>query len=629
MSERWGSAATGKPDDPAEAAIALLLLDGWRDPYPHYDVLRTVSPVHWSPLLGGWVLATYDAVRSVLRDPRFERGFAYTQAGRGPEWLSRPCLAHAADSLLNLDGAAHTSLRKLVARSFGNKTAETMQARGESIVEQALDRLEAGGGGDLVYELALPLAGVVIAELLGVPKEDRDVFVAHVRQLRSVVELTATPPQLDAADDAVRRLEGYFEGLLADRNNRPAKDLLGTLAEAGDSAPARHVLALAVLLFTAGVENSANALANSLLALAAHPDQFQLLRQEPELLNGSADELLRYDPPVQLTVRSASEPVEVGGVVIGPCEPVYALLGAANRDPAAFENPGALDFRRTGVRPVAFGGGVHHCVGFALARAEVDWMVRGVVRRFEALAPVGPPVYSGHLTVRGPHSLPLALGAAAARMREDTSAVPGSGLSAPPTVAPAGAQAGGERSRGLIPPVTDTSHSGLPSRPVADGEGGDLAWRSAFRVAMEDRQRTAADLEAVADLFANLDFFAGCTRTELVGLAATSYPLAFEPGEVICHQSEKAAECYLITEGEVEIAMNGEVIAAAGPDSLIGERGLVVESNRRAASVRATTPVITWAISRDRLERLARDNPSALAVMRQVVATRYPSTTGE
>ncbi|HEY6425887.1 MAG TPA: cytochrome P450 [Acidimicrobiales bacterium] len=629
MSERRGSVAAGMPDDPAEAAIALLLLDGWRDPYPHYDVLRRVAPVHWSPLLGGWVLATYDAVRSVLRDPRFERGFAYTQAGRGPEWLSRPCLAHAADSLLNLDGAAHTSLRKLVARSFGNKTAESMRARGESIVHQALDRLEAGCGGDLVYELALPLAGVVIAELLGVPKDDRDVFVAHVRQLRSVVEITATPPQLDAADDAVRRLEGYFEGLLADRNNRPAGDLLGTLAEAGDSAPARHVLALAVFLFTAGVENSANALANSLLALAAHPDQFQLLRQEPELLNDSADELLRYDAPVQLTVRSTSEPVEVGGVVIGPCEPVYALLGAANRDPTAFENPGALDFRRTDVRPVAFGGGVHHCVGFALARAEVDWMVRGVVGRFEALAPVGPPVYSGHLTVRGPHSLPLVLGSAAARMREDTFAIPGSGLSAPPTVAPAGAQAEGEASRGFIPPVTDASQNGLPSRPVADRAGGDLAWRSAFRVAMEDRQRTAADLEAVADLFTNLDFFAGCTRTELVGLAATSYPLAFEPGEVICHQSEKAAECYLITEGEVEIAMDDEVIAAAGPDSIIGERGLVVESNRRAASVRATTPVITWAISRDRLERLTRDNPSALAVMRQVVAARYPSTTGE
>jgi cytochrome P450 len=626
MTRDWRSAADGWTDNAAEASIALLLLDGWRDPYPHYDVLRRVAPVHRSARLGGWTLATYDDVRSVLRDPRFERGFVQAQARRGREWWYRPCVAHAADSLLNLDGAAHTRLRKLVARAFGNKTAETMQARGETIVEQALDRLEAGCGGDLVYELALPLAGEVIAELLGVPVEDRDVFVTHVRQLRPAGELTATAPQLDAADDAVRRLEAYFEELLADRGRHPAEDLLTTLAEAGDAAPPRQILALAVLLFTAGVDNSATALANSLQALAAHPDQFQLLRREPEFLDGSADELLRYDPPVQLTVRSATEPVEVGGVVIDPGEPVYALLGAANRDPAAFEDPAALDFRRTDVRPVAFGGGVHHCVGFALARAEVDWVVRGVVGRLEALAPLGPPVYSRHLTVRGPQSLPLLLGAAATRVREGTAELR---LSVP--AAPAAAEPAGARAERDVPPGaarTGKPETGLPSRPSAGGVGGDLAWRSAFRVAMEDRQRTAADIEAVADLFTHLEFFAGCTRTELVGLAATSYPLAFEPGEVICHQREKAAECYLITEGEVEISMDGHVIATAGPDSLIGERGLVVEGNRRAASVLATTPVITWAISRDRLERLTRDNPSALRVMRRVVAARYPSASG-
>jgi CRP/FNR family transcriptional regulator, cyclic AMP receptor protein len=256
-----------------------------------------------------------------------------------------------------------------------------------------------------------------------------------------------------------------------------------------------------------------------------------------------------------------------------------------------------------------------------------------VVGRLEALAPLGPPVYSRHLTVRGPESLPLLLGAAATRVREG-GARAGADVRVPVPSVPAAAESSaalGERDVpvGPVPPQTGRSETGLPSRPSADGAGGDLAWRSAFRLAMEDRQRTAADIEAVADLFTHLEFFAGCTRTELVGLAATSYPLAFEPGEVICHQREKAAECYLVTEGEVEISMDGHVIATAGPDSLIGERGLVVEGNRRAASVLATTPVITWAISRDRLERLTRDNPSALQVMRQVVAARYPSANAD
>ena len=358
----------GVRNDAAEAAIAVLLRDGWRDPYPHYDTLRRLAPVHWSELVGGWVLTSYDAVRSVLRDPRFERGFALSQSWRASDWLARPSLAQASDSLLNLDGSTHTKLRKLVSRAFGIKTAEAMAAQGESIVARALDRLEADRGGDVVAELALPLAGAVIAELLGVPEDDRDVFVAHVRQLRSVAELSATAPRLDAADDAVRRLETYFAALLAERASEPADDLLGTLADAHDAAPSRQLLALAVLLFTAGVENSANAVSNSLLALAAHPEQFQLLRREPALLDGCADELLRYDAPVQVTVRGATEPVEVSGTVIGPGEPVYAVLGAANHDPAAFAHAGSLDVRRADVRPVTFGGGVHHCVGFALAR---------------------------------------------------------------------------------------------------------------------------------------------------------------------------------------------------------------------------------------------------------------------
>lgn len=612
--EEGEQSAEGAPNDAAEAALARLLRDGWRDPYPHYDVLRRVAPVHWSDLIGGWVLTSYDAVHSVLRDPRFERGFALAQSWRADDWVERPSLAQAADSLLNLDGSAHTKLRRLVSRAFGTKTAEAMAAQGESIVQHALDRLEAGRGGDVVAELAVPLAGAVIAELLGVPVGDREVFVDHVRKLRTVAELSATAPRLDAADDAVRRLEGYFEELLAEREREPADDLLSALAEAEGAAPSRQLLALAVLVFTAGVENSANAVSNSLLALAAQPEAYARLRREPELLDTCADELLRYDAPVQLTVRAATEPVEVSGEVIGPGEPVYAVLGAANRDPAVFEHPATLDFRRDEARPVTFGGGVHHCVGFALARAEVDWVVRGVTARFEALAPLGL-VYSRHLIVRGPRSFPVVLGAAAVRVRAESS-------ESPETPAPAeavtAAQSGGPK-RGAT--------TGPASRPSADRAGGDHAWRSALRASMEERQRAAEDIEGVADLLAQLDFFGGCTRTELVGLAATSYPLAFEPGEALYHQGEEAVECYLVTEGEAEIVIDGQVAATAGPDDLIGERSLVVDG-KRAATVHALTPLTTWAISKGRLQRLTRDNPAALDVMRRVVAARYPEASG-
>ena len=150
-------------------------------------------------------------------------------------------------------------------------------------------------------------------------------------------------------------------------------------------------------------------------------------------------------------------------------------------------------------------------------------------------------------------------------------------------------------------------------------------WRGAPRAGppWEERQRAAEDIEGVADLLAQLDFFGGCTRTELVGLAATSYPLAFEPGEALYHQGEEAVECYLDVEGEAEITIDGQVVATAGPDNLIGERGLVVDG-KRAATVHAITPLIAWAISKERLQRLARDNPAALEVMREVVAARYP-----
>lgn len=610
-------------DDPAvvdavaAAERALLATpEGRSDPYPHYRTLRAHAPVHRSPVANGWLLSRYDDCHAVLRDPRFLRGYAESMDYRSSDWRHRPALAAGERSMLNMDGPEHMRLRKLVVRSFTPRTVERLRPRIEQFVDELLDLLAQKGGGDLMSELAFPLPVRVIGELLGVPEEDQPPFRQRIQALTAIFEVSATRDMLDDADVAQLESDAYFAELIDHKRSHPGDDLLSTLltGEEGDRLTAAELGTLALLLFAAGFETTTNLIGNAMVGLLAHPDQMALLRASPEYFAGLPDELLRYDGTVQITARLATEAVEVGGTVIPAGEPVFPLVGAANRDPARFEHPEELDVTRSDVRPLTFGGGVHFCLGAALARAETEIVFRKVLERFAHIELAGEAPFRDRLTLRGPVEVPLRLEEAARATHPDAAATPSRSPARPPRspepAAPAGATPGS---------VAVRPGEALPLRP---GGGDERAWQAAFRERLEAAPPANVDVAGVAALLGRVPLFSGCTAEELADLAATTYPLAFDTGDVLCAEGAASPECYVIAEGEASVLVEGAEIATVGADDVVGERGVLLQA-RRNATVVARSHLVTYAISRERLVRLAHSSPSVRHGMEAALQRRY------
>ncbi len=330
-------------EEAAAAEFALLLTpEGRADPYPHYHTLRAVSPVHRSAVAQGWLLTRYEDCNAVLRDPRMVRGYVASMDIRIPDWRERPALAGGERSILNLDGPEHTRLRKLVVRAFTPRTVAQLRPRMEAFIDELLDALAQKGGGDLMAELAFPLPVRVIGELLGIPEEDLPPFRRRIQALTAIFEVTATPDMLGAADTAQLEANAYFAELLEAKQKNPGTDLLSQLLALEDpdnTLTVEEVSTMALLLFAAGFETTTNLVGNAMLGMLAHPEQMDALRNQPDLFANLPEELLRYDGTVQIVGRLATEPVEVGGVVIDAGDPVFPLVGAANRDPARYPIP--------------------------------------------------------------------------------------------------------------------------------------------------------------------------------------------------------------------------------------------------------------------------------------------------
>jgi cytochrome P450 len=270
---------------------------------------------------------------------------------------------------------------------------------------------------DVIEDLAYPLPVTVISELLGVPAGDSETVKAWSRDVARAVDaiaLPVAPEVIERGGRATQAMAEYFRELAGERRRRPGPDLLSGLVEAeeaGDRLTERELLATCILLYVAGHETTVNLIGNGLLALLRHPEERRRLQDDPALLPGAIEELLRYDGPVQRTGRMAACDAEIGGVPIPAGSLVLGLLGAANRDPAQFAEPDRLDLGRDEPRHLGFGSGIHYCLGASLARLEAQVAIGTLVRRFPALTLAAEcPAWRPSSTLRGLEALPVVPG---------------------------------------------------------------------------------------------------------------------------------------------------------------------------------------------------------------------------
>lgn len=348
------------------------------DPYPHYHALRRQGAVlREAP--GMWTIIGYAEASAALKDPRLSSDkFTWSN---DPD----PIAAVLARQMVFADPPAHTRLRGLVARAFTPRIVEAMRVNIRRITDELLDRLAAAGGGDIISTLAYPLPLTVIAEMLGVPTEDRQRFKRWSDDFFEALQLWPSGERAREILQSLDEFSAYFRARLAPLRASPRDDLLSALVIAQDREDRlseEELLANALLLLAAGHETTTNLIGNGLFVLLRNPDQCRRLLADPSLIGTAVEELLRYDSPVQWTGRIAREPLEIGGQAIPAGAFVSVSLAGANRDPAQFPEPDRLDIGREPNRHLAFGHGPHFCLGAALARLEGRIALGSLLARF-------------------------------------------------------------------------------------------------------------------------------------------------------------------------------------------------------------------------------------------------------
>ena len=382
------------------------------DPYPLYADIRRRGLVR-SPL-GVWVTASHPAAERILRDRKFssspvhQRGY---QPPAYPDGDPRSGLLSRDGDLLTLDPPDHTRIRRLVSGAFTPKAVAALEPWIRATAGQLLDRAAANGEFDLIGTLAFPLPMAVICRLLGVPARDQ----ARFRLWGAEVAATLDPQTSRAARGQSRAAEialtAYLRDLVSRRRADPDDSLLSALVAAeedGERLTSAELAGTALLVLVAGFETTVNLIGNGTVALAGEPGQWARLRADPALIPGAVEELLRYDSPVQMTSRIATEDLEVDGTVIPQGIPVIVAIGGANRDPAVFDQPDRLLVDRADAsRHLSFSLGIHHCLGAVLARLEGRIAFEELTRRYAALELAGTPARRPLLVLRGYQSVPV------------------------------------------------------------------------------------------------------------------------------------------------------------------------------------------------------------------------------
>ncbi|SDT12656.1 cytochrome P450 family protein [Actinopolymorpha singaporensis] len=391
----------------------------FQDPEAVHAALREEGPARKVVLPHGWetwIVTRYDEARAALADPRLLKNGRVLDQYMDPEQLGDEMVFAEAlrAHMLSSDPPDHTRLRKLVNKAFTSRRVEALRPRIEAITEELLDAMAARGADgepvDLIDAFAFPLPMTVICELLGVPFEDREDFRAW-----SAVVL-ADDPTDDEVRTASYAMAAYLSQLIAAKRANPGEDLLTGLVQArddNDRLDENELIAMAFLLLVAGHETTVNLIGNGVLALLRNPDQLDRLRADPSLVGGAVEEFLRYDGPINLaTMRFTSEPVRLGDVEIPRGQFVLVSLASANHDESRFPDAGRLDVTRRGGGHLAFGHGIHYCVGAPLARLEAEVAFRRILDRFPELSLAIEPgeVRWRHSSlIRGVERLPVRL----------------------------------------------------------------------------------------------------------------------------------------------------------------------------------------------------------------------------
>ncbi len=381
------------------------------DPYLVYSRFRGTNPVLHDPGLGAWIVTSYDAVSAGLRDPRFSSD----RLAQMVQLLSFPGFAHLAPakihSFLDRDPPDHTRLRGLVNKAFTPNRVVALEAGIQALVDRLIDAFPRGPF-DVIAALAEPLPLIVIAELLGVPAADREKIKDWSDAIANVFGGSFEVPGPASLGRAARALSELFDYLaihIERRRRDPQDDLLTALIRAEENQgrlSEDEIYSTVLVLLIAGNETTTNLIGNGLYALLRHPGARQKLWTEPGWVPQAIEEMLRYDPPVQMVTRRARGDVELMGTRIPDGDLVYFILGAANRDPAHFPDPDSFLPTRDPCKHISFGVGPHYCLGATLARLESTVVFRSLIRRCSHIQLAGePPVYRENFNLRGLKSL--------------------------------------------------------------------------------------------------------------------------------------------------------------------------------------------------------------------------------
>jgi cytochrome P450 len=399
--------------------VNLALPEFKANPHLFYSRLRAEAPVYGRLLMQeqGWLVTRYDDVALVLRDDRFAKEVAKAKTPKqiaSQPWFRKLKVFKAMNrTMLAVDPPDHTRLRALVNKAFTPRLIEQMRERVQLLTDELVDRVEKQGRMDLIHDFALPLPTTIIAEMLGVPPEDRRRF--H-RWTNSMIAISSNWGIIKAIPSFFA-LKRYLGKIIRRRRADPQGDLVSALAradEAGGRLSEDELLAMVVLLLVAGHETTVNLIGNGMLALLEHPDQMDKLRADPTLIKTALEELLRYGSPVEIaTERYAREDVPIGGVTIPRGALVLAVIGSANRDERQFTDPDKLDITREPNKHLSFGLGNHFCLGASLARLEGQIAINTLLRRLPNLrlaVPRGALRWRRGLLLRGLEALPVAFG---------------------------------------------------------------------------------------------------------------------------------------------------------------------------------------------------------------------------